>query len=303
MAKTGSLFFRYSLFDIRHSEFERRELSELGYFTSGLLGVVQGLTEFLPISSSGHLALTQSWLDLEPDSTQMLLFDVLAHLGTLLAVGIVFAASARRFLHRLISETSPAWPGGKRVAWRIALLALIASVVTGVIGLLFKDRFEAAFANRLVIGLALIVTGVLLAFSVKTARGRRGWKQFRWWQALLVGLAQAVAITPGISRSGATICVATYCGLRRRWAAEFSFLIAVPAIVGATLLKLRDSLPPNHVALAPTHWGPILLGSLVSFVVGIVALRMLLGVVRRAKLHYFAIYCWIAGALTLLTAG
>ncbi len=276
-------------------------MSELDYFTSVLLGVVQGLTEFLPISSSGHLALCQGFLDLEPDSAPMLLFDVLAHVGTLIAVGVVFARSARAFLWRLIRETGSAWEG-RRVAWPIALLALLASVITGVIGFTFQDRFETAFGNRFAIGVALIVTGVLLAFSAKTSRGRRGWKEFRWWQAILVGLAQAAAITPGLSRSGATICVASYCGLRRRWAAEFSFLIAVPAIVAATLMKLRDSFQQTSVELCPTPWGPILIGSLVSLVVGIIALKLLLGVVRRGKLHYFALYCWIVGALTLLTA-
>ncbi|MGB2984927.1 MAG: undecaprenyl-diphosphate phosphatase [Phycisphaerae bacterium] len=274
-------------------------MSELDYVSAILLGAIQGLTEFLPISSSGHLALIQRWLDLDPDSTPMLLFDVLAHLGTLVAVGVVFAEQARRFVHRLVRESSRSW-SGKRYAWRIALLAVAATVPTAVIGLAFQETFESAFDRPMWIGVCLITTGALLAVLAKLGRGQRGWKDFRWWQALLVGIAQGFAILPGISRSGATICVASYCGLRRRWAAEFSFLIVVPAIAGGTLLKVKDTLNLPAEQLAAVAWGPLVVGSILSLTVGVFALKLLLGAVRRAKLHYFALYCWVLGAVVLL---
>ena len=273
-------------------------MNEFNYLTAMLLGAIQGLTEFLPISSSGHLALTQRWLNLDPDSIQMLLFDVLAHLGTLIAVVIVFVTPARRFANRLIRESSRSW-SARRFGWRIAVLAIAATIPTAVIGLSFKQTFEAAFDKPVWIGICLLTTGGLLAVLAKLRRGRRGWKEFHWWEAALVGAAQALAILPGISRSGSTICVASYFGWRRRWAAEFSFLIAVPAIVGGTLLKIKDTLDLPGEELAAVALGPVIVGSILSLVVGVFALKILLHTVRRAKLHYFALYCWVAGALAL----
>jgi len=275
-------------------------VSDLDYVGAALLGVIQGLTEFLPISSSAHLALTQRWLGLDPDSTRMLLFDVVTHCGTLVAVFIVFAAPARRFLRRLPSELSPAWPQ-RRYALQICGLAAAASVPTAVIGLALKDTFESAFDKPRWIGAALIVTGLLLACTKWTGRATCGWREFGWWRAALVGFAQAGAILPGISRSGATICIARFLGLRKRWAAQFSFLIAVPAILGAAAIKFKDAFERPVNQLDHTIWGPIILGGLISAVVGVGALRLLLNMVQRAKLYYFAPYCWLLGVL--LVAG
>jgi len=271
---------------------------ELGYAEAILLGAIQGLSEFLPISSSGHLALTQHYFGLDAAGATMLLFDVQSHLATLVAVVIVFAVPIRRFTARLIAESS----GDRqrpRYAWRIAMLAVIASVPTAVIGLTLKDTFESAFDKPRWIGACLLVTGAMLAALGVAPRGRRGWKRFAWWQAGLVGVAQAGAILPGISRSGATICTAGYLGLRRRWAAEFSFLIAGPAILGGTLIKVRDTLalPSAEFEAIPT--GPVLAGSATALVVGAASLVLLLGAVRRTKLHYFCVYCFLIGALVL----
>jgi len=274
-------------------------VTELDYPKAILLGAIQGLTEFLPISSSGHLAITQARVGLDPGSASMLLMDVLTHVGTLLAVLMVFARPGKRFLARLLAESTGGWRG-PRYAWRIAWLGVAASVPTASIGLAFKDTFEAAFGKPRWIGVCLIVTGACLAALALVRRGRRGWKDFAWWQAVVVGIAQGLAILPGISRSGITICVASYCGLRRRWTAEFSFLIAVPAIAGATLIKLKDTFAQPGEVLRAVPWAPILAGSFVSLVVGVIALMLLLGAVRRAKLHYFAVYCWALGAALVL---
>lgn len=273
-------------------------MTQLDYARAAVIGAIQGLTEFLPISSSGHLTVVQRWIGLDPVSGHMLLLDVLVHLATLVAVGCVFAVPARRFTRRLVRETSGSWTG-RRYAWRLVGHGALATLVTGTIGLMFQDSFESAFDRPTLIGACFIVTGALLAATAPTRRRALGWKEFRWWQAALVGLAQAVAIFPGISRSGATIAVALFFGLRRRWAAEFSFLIAVPAIIGGAAIKLKDTLqlPPAHLADIP--WGPILVATLVSAAVGVVALSMLLNIVRRAKLHLFAWYCWLVGALIL----
>jgi len=271
----------------------------LDYFTAGLLGVLQGLTEFLPISSSGHLAIVQRWLELDPDSPPLLLFDVAVHLGTLLAILVVFRHAATRFVQGLLYE-SHATGAAPHHARRVLLLGVLATIPTAAIGLAFKARFEAAFDRPVVIGSCLIITGVFLALLTFCPRGRRGWKKLRWWEAVLIGLAQSLAIFPGISRSGTTICMASYCGWRRQWAAQFSFLIAVPAIAGGTILKMRDvtGLADDSSLLIP--WGPIALGSTVALVVGIFALKLLLQTLQRGRLQYFAAYCFVAGAAVLI---
>ena len=283
-------------------------MSELTYLGAVVLGVVQGLTEFLPVSSSAHLAIIQRWYALDPESLPMHVLDGLVHIGTTIAVFIVFADSLRRYIQRLIAElgwscTLPNGRGtdrtGKRYALRILLLGVVATIPTGVIGLGFKKTFERAFGEPVWIGVGLLITGVLLAVTAGVARGRRGWKDFGWRRAVLVGIAQGIAIWPGVSRSGSTICAATFFGLRRRWAAEFSFLIAVPAILGATALKLREALAMSAANTVTIAWEPTLVGAAVSLVVGVLSLRLLLGAVRRAKLHYFSYYCWVVGALVV----
>jgi undecaprenyl-diphosphatase len=273
-------------------------VSEFDYLKAMVLGIVQGATEFLPVSSSGHLAIIQDLFALEADSPQMLLFDVLAHVGTLVAVFIVFAHSAGRYLRRLLAETSSSWTK-RRHAWRIALLGVAASVPTAAIGLAFKDFFEGAFGKKWLIALCLIITGILLSGTLLVRKPKRGWGQFGIIHAALVGVAQGLAILPGISRSGTTICVACYIGLRRRWAGEFSFFIAVPAIIGATAFKIKDTFDLSREEFASIAWGPTIVGAVVSLIVGVFALRALLDVVRRAKLHYFALYCWLLGLAIL----
>ncbi len=269
-------------------------MSELDYFNAVLLGFIQGLTEFLPISSSAHLALTQRWMGLSPNSPTMLLFDVIVHFATLIAVGYVFARPMMKFLNRLKRESSSSW-SGKRFAWPVAWCVILASIPTAIIGLTFKQPLEQSFDDPVWIGIGLLITGVLLMLWRIVGTGTRGWRSFRWWQAIFVGIAQGCAISPGISRSGATICMASYCGLRHRWAAQFSFLIAMPAIVGGVMIKLRDTFALSSDVLSDIAWGPVILGSVVSLVVGVIALRILLQMIRRAKLHYFSFYCWIVG--------
>jgi len=193
-------------------------LIELSYLHAIILGVVQGLTEFLPVSSSAHLALTQKLLGIDPSSGTVLLFDLLTHIGTLLAMALVFGTTVQRYLVRLVAETRTGWKGS-RAAWRFLWLGVLAMIPTGVIGLVFKDLFEDSFNRPRQIGVELCATGVLLGITARLARGRIGWRRLAAWHGLVVGLAQAFAILPGVSRSGATICTATYCGIRRRWAA------------------------------------------------------------------------------------
>jgi undecaprenyl-diphosphatase len=274
-------------------------VTALDYPKAILLGVIQGLTEFLPVSSSGHLALSQKAMGLPAESDEMILFDVATHLGTLSAVVLVFAWTFRLFAQRLLAESRGSFTG-RRLAWRFVALGVVASIPTAAIGLIFKDHFEALFGNLRGIGIGLLITGTLLYSTGLRQRQRIGWRRFGWLAAVIIGLAQGIAIWPGISRSGATICTAMLLGLRRRWAGEFSFFIAFPAICGAAALQFKDVLELPAEQLAQIPKGPILAGSLVALLSGYVALRFLLHVIRRAKLKHFCYYCWLVGAAVII---
>ncbi|MBU2552292.1 MAG: undecaprenyl-diphosphate phosphatase [Proteobacteria bacterium] len=262
------------------------------------LGLIQGLTEFLPVSSSGHLVLGQHLFGIkEPE----ILFDVLLHLGTLAAVFIVFrrdiASLVREFFRlptRLKNRAVAAEAWRTEDDFRLLILIVAGSVPTALIGLLFKDIFESLFASTRAVGLALIVTGVVL-FLTRWSAGARGRKTgaFRAGDALIVGLAQGLAITPGLSRSGLTISTGLYLGLDRDLAARFSFLLSIPAIFGALILQLRSAAPTSF---SPLDMG---LGFLAALISGLAALVVLLRLVRGGRLHYFAWYCWAIGLLSL----
>jgi len=273
-------------------------VSELGYGQALILGALQGITEFLPVSSSGHLALAEKIMHLGAGGPTMLLFNIFAHLGTLAAVLIGFAGAIRAFALRLHTEWKQA-AAPRQYAWRIVIHMLAATAITGAVGLPFQSFFESGFSSPPRIGAALILTGLLLLAIRFVRRGQLSWRAMKWHHSVGIGIAQAAAILPGLSRSGSTICMAMACGLRRRWAAQFSFLIAVPAILGATAKKLLDTmhLPPE--ALEGIHLGPILVGAIAALITGVAALKFLMGTVNHGRLHYFSIYCIALGLLVL----
>jgi undecaprenyl-diphosphatase len=258
------------------------------------LGLVQGLTEFLPVSSSGHLVLAEKILGLEPGNLR---FEVAMHLATLLAVFAVFGGKilklARAVLLGRIRLVDGRWRFSDQNL-RLALLLLLATIPAAAVGLLLDDLIEKAFANPLAVSLALLVTGGILFGTGKIAR-RRG--DLNWKNSLLIGLSQALAIFPGISRSGSTISAGIYSGVDQEKAAEFSFLLSIPVILGAGLLEFRkislQDLPSGELA-------GIVAGGIAAAASGYGAIKMLLGLVRRSKLQYFAYYCWAAGLSSLI---
>ncbi len=274
-------------------------MNELTFIKAIVLGVVQGLTEFLPVSSSGHLVITQRLLGLQGDSPTMLLFDAMSHIGTLLAVFIVFASTFRDYLGRLYRESRKGY-SGRRTGWLIALLGLAACVPTAIIGFGFQKDFEQAFDNPFSTGVGLAITGTLLFLTGRVRRPGLGWRRIGFGRAILVGIAQGAAILPGISRSGATICTALFCGIKRTWAAQFSFFIAAPVILGAGLIKLKETLEMSTGQMGTVPWWPILVGTGVAFVAGTGALKILIRLVARDRIHHFAWYCW---ALSVVVIG
>jgi len=249
-----------------------------------ILGIVQGLTEFLPVSSSGHLVLGGKLLGVSSPGAG---FEVLAHSGTLLAILIWY----RRDLIGMIVSV---FTFRRDEHFRLAFLVLLGSVPAAVIGLGFGDQIEALFDNPVLAAAMLMATGLIL-LSLRLAKP--GNAEIRWPTALLIGVAQAFAILPGISRSGSTIVTAIHTGVDRAKAARYSFLLAVPALGGATLLKaldLADAPPPSSELLAFS------IGAAAAFVSGYLALRWLLGVIQRGRLDRFGIYCLLVGAIALV---
>ncbi len=267
-----------------------------------VLGIVQGVTEFLPVSSSGHLVLFEKLFSFNPETPEMLLFDLVVHIGTVLSIFIVFRKSIIAFVKNLLS----CGRYGKSVieiyqrspSVHILVLCVLATGVTGAIGIPFEHYFKAAFGSLALVASMWLVTGTLLLLADSRKKARLGLRQFGITAAVVVGLAQAVAILPGVSRAGATICAAILVGLHRRWAVEFSFLLAIPAILGATLVESVhnfDKISTGSIAI-----GALLAGSFAAAVAGIFALKLLIKTSRKAKLKYFAFYCYALAAAVFI---
>lgn len=255
-----------------------------------ILGFLQGLTEFLPLSSSGHLALYQK---LSGIAEIQMLFDVMVHLGTLLAVLVVFRSEIIILIsdiwRTLIGQTPR-----DQTSLRLALLLTVGTIPAVVFGFVWKDNVEALFVVPFYIGFAFLFSGSLLWISQFPLRPPRNIAGTTWTDALVIGLGQAVALIPGISRSGTTISIALLMGLDRRLAARYSFLLAIPAILGAVVVQVggADDIPAEH-------WAEIATGTFVAAASGYFALKLLLRIVVTGKLSNFSYYCWGMGLLTL----
>jgi len=267
----------------------------LNMFTATILGIVQGITEFLPVSSSGHLVLFGDIFHLDTEKPEMLLFDLAVHIGTLVSIFIVFYKSIGAFLKNMAGfrkyGTRPIEIYKRSPSIHILVLAIITTGVTGVIGMSFKHYFAAAFGSLRTVALMWIVTGTFLLITDFRKKTRMGIREFGVMAAVIIGLAQTAAILPGVSRSGATICAAILVGLHRRWAVEYSFLIAIPAILAATLVESLENFSKIGSAALPIS--AIIVGSIAAAIAGVLALKILIKISRAANLKFFAFYCYI----------
>lgn len=264
-----------------------------------LLGLVQGATEFLPISSSGHLVLAQHLLGWTESAV---LFDVVLHVGTLVAVLVYYRADLLRLAQEGLAALGDALGGrassafdGRPGAW-LALLIGIGTVPTVALALAFRDTFEELFGSVFAVGVALLVTGCLLFVTRFAPDGTRGEAGLRIRDALLIGFAQGMAITPGVSRSGTTIAVALLLGVERPTAARYSFLLSLPAILGALVLQLAD------VEAGAVELAPFALGFVAAAASGYLCLALLVRLVRHGRFAWFAPYCWAVGGFALWLA-
>lgn len=247
------------------------------------LGALQGTTEFLPVSSSGHLVVGQTLLGLEIPGVQ---FEVAVHLATLISVFVVY----RRRLIDLLYGTLRR----DRDALRYLGLLALATLPAGIVGIFFGDAIERLFESPFVPATAFLVTGAIL-WSTRRVLGRDVWGSPTWGVALLIGFAQAFALVPGISRSGTTVAMALWLGVAAEEAAAFSFLMAIPAIAGAAVLQVPE-LASQGLALSGTA---LAAGSIVAAVTGVLAIRAFVVLLARKAFHRFAIYCWALGAAFL----
>ena len=267
--------------------------------SSILLGILQGVTEFLPVSSSGHLAIAENLLNMTEASEIPQFFDVLLHLGTLIAVFIAYREDILEMIQEFILGISDIAHGSTPVpvppARRLIIL-IIAGTLPLFAVLPIKDRVESLGDNMYFVAGALLVTGILLYASDRVGKGRKTEKSAPIIRALLVGVGQAIATCPGISRSGTTITAGCFAGYDRRFAVRFSFLLSIPAILGANILSLKDAIEAGIIwAEVPLY----LAGVVTAAAVGYLCLWLLRYIAERGKFGFFAYYCWLAGAATL----
>ena len=260
------------------------------------MGIFQGFSEFLPISSSGHLAVLQYFFGIEEGN---LFLTTMLHLGTLISIIIVYFNDIKlmivEFL-KLIYSTIKREKIKINKYQKYAIMIIISTIPTVIIALIFKDLVDSLFTNIRFISIAFIITGFLLWFASKRHREEKSIKEASILDAILIGLAQAIAIVPGISRSGSTIVASLLRGFKNEVATEYSFILAIPTILGAALLGFGDVVKGNVNILIN---GQLFVGVILSTIVGIISIKALVGILNKNKLHYFSYYLWAVGIIIL----
>jgi undecaprenyl-diphosphatase len=255
----------------------------MGYTEAVILGVIQGLTEFLPVSSSGHLVIFQALLGVQQPG---ITFEIMVHFGTLLSVFWVFGPDVARIVQGFARDKKE-----RHFAWMLVL----GTIPTALTGYLFKDWFTAFYQSTILVGLMLLVTGCILYTLHSIRPGKKGEAGITPTDAVLVSLAQGLAIIPGISRSGSTITAALWRGLDRETAVRFSFLLSIPVILGATALELLGLLAVGFSGLS----GSVMVGTFAAFAAGVAAIKVFVHFLKTGRFQYFAYYTWFAGAVII----
>ena len=273
----------------------------MGFLSSIFLGLVQGIAEFLPISSSGHLSLFQHFFGL---SEAGLFFDVLLHLGTLIAIFVYYwrdivnlVKAFLRLVTGLFSKKKKGARKGRKDPGARMILMLIVATLPLIVVLPIKDKVESLYSNTIFVGCALVVTGCILFFSDRMAKGKKTVRSATLLDALLVGVGQAVAVVPGLSRSGTTISAGMLRGFSRKFAVRFSFLLSIPAVLGANIISIGDAVAAGiDTSLLPAY----IAGTVVAAVSGYFAIRLVNSLADKGKFGSFAYYCWGIGAAAVI---
>jgi undecaprenyl-diphosphatase len=264
----------------------------MDYLKVILLAITQGLTEFLPISSSGHLVLASEIFGIKYPGITM---EVFLHFGTFLSVLVVFRKEIQKILFAFFKNFWKLTNYRKNMKndeyFALSIYMLIAMIPAGIVGVFFKDFFESLFQNINAVGIALIITGTVL-FLTQWAENKN--KKFNLWKSIVIGLVQAVAIIPGISRSGSTISTGLFLGIDKEKVARFSFILALPLVFGATILETK-----NIIGVSAIDWRPILLGTIIAFITGYYAIKWILYSLLKGKFYIFSYYCVLLGFIVL----
>lgn len=268
--------------------------------TSIIMGIVQGLTEFLPISSSGHLVILQHFFHVDQGN---LAYSILLHLGTLIAVMIAFWHSISNMIIEFFSMIKDLFKEKSFCIYkskyrRYIVNIIIASIPVAIVGILLDDVFETIFSKIEVVSFTLIFTGIILILGERVGkRNKKNIENMSLSNIITVGLFQTVAIMPGISRSGSTIVGGLFAGLKKEEATEFSFLVSLPAVLGAVILKSKDIMELENLGMSPIA---LVSGFIASIIFGIFAIKLLVALVKKGKLYYFSYYCWAVSALLII---
>lgn len=277
----------------------------MSYIEAIILGIVQGLTEFLPVSSSGHLLMLQHFFGIEADS--VLIFTLLLHVGTLISVFFCYWNDIWELIKELGLTIADLVKGrGLRLKVRpvrnLGVMMIVASIPTALIGIFFEDLFESFYTTLLPTGVGLILTGFLLWISERKRNNSITEENMTWKQAVAIGTMQGIAICPGVSRSGSTLFGGLESGLQRDFAVKFAFLISIPSILGSLLFEGGSGAMDSAIG---TETGPIIAGCIAAALSGVLAIKTMITVVRKLSLRYFSIYVWIVGvcliSYTLIT--
>ncbi|MGI6094053.1 MAG: undecaprenyl-diphosphate phosphatase [Lachnospiraceae bacterium] len=277
------------------------------------MGLIQGVTEFLPVSSSGHLAIFQSIFNVETDTG--ILYDVMLHVGTLAAICVAFRSDIFRLIAECLKMVKDVW-GNTKIYFhnktavdarrykkiihnnyrKLVFLIIISTIPTAVIGLLLEDLVAQASSNSLAPGVGLLLTGVMLLVIDYVQAGSMIPKDVPYRDAVMIGIAQGLAVFPGVSRSGMTIVACLLCGFNRRFAVKYSFLMSVPAVAGAAILELKD-IPGSGVTGG--LFAVYLLGTAIAGIVGYFCIKTMLVLVQKKKFRMFAVYCFFMGSIAI----
>lgn len=273
----------------------------MSYIEAIILGIVQGLTEFLPVSSSGHLLMLQHFFGINADS--VLIFTLLLHVGTLISVFFCYWSDIWELIKELFLTIADLVRGkglrlNERPVRKLGVMIIIASIPTAIIGVLFKDIFEGFYETLLPTGIGLIITGIFLWIAeIKRDKHAVGIEGMKARDAIAIGVMQGIAICPGISRSGSTLFGGLSTGLKRDFAVKFAFLISIPSILGSLIFEGGSDAMASAVDIS---MGPVIAGCIAAALSGVLAIRTMIAVVRKLSLRYFSFYVWIVGSALII---
>lgn len=267
-------------------------------FQALLMGLLQGLTEYLPVSSSGHLTIASTLFGI--DGEENMLFTIMVHVATVLSTIVILGGEIWKIIKGMFGPLNAGAKGLNCLNpdQRYVLNILVSMIPIGIVGVFFKDQIEAIFGSGMtIVGICLLVTALLLTFSYYARPRER--ESISLGHAFIIGLAQAIAVLPGLSRSGSTIATGLMLGEKKSNMAQFSFLMVIPPILGEALLDVLKMVKGESLG-AEIGWMPLTVGFLAAFISGCVACKWMIGIVKKGKLIYFAYYCGIAGVISLL---